>query len=94
MSIEPGAIDANVLVYAVGADAPQHASARALIEAARDPATTLYLTSQALAEFYSIVTNRRRVAVPRSPARRASSALNSPRIARHATAAHTRQRCS
>jgi predicted nucleic acid-binding protein len=41
MSIEPGAIDANVLVYAVEVDAPQHASSRALIEAAADPATTL-----------------------------------------------------
>ncbi|MGC9950020.1 MAG: TA system VapC family ribonuclease toxin [Bryobacteraceae bacterium] len=68
MSIEPGALDANVLVYAVQAGAPQHASSRALIEAARDPATTLYLTSQSLCEFCSIVTNSRRVAAPRSPA--------------------------
>jgi uncharacterized protein len=68
MSIEPGLLDANVLVYAVEADAPQHASSRALIEATSDPATILYLTSQSLCEFYSIVTNRRRVAVPRSPA--------------------------
>jgi len=68
MSIEPGLLDANVLVYAVEADAPQHATSRALIEAARDPATILYLTSQSLCEFYSIVTNRRRVAVPRSSA--------------------------
>lgn len=67
MSIEPGALDANVLVYAVQASAPQHASSRALIEAARDPTNTLYLTSQVLCEFYSIVTNSRRVAAPRSP---------------------------
>jgi predicted nucleic acid-binding protein len=86
MSIEPGALDANVLVYAVEVGAHQHASARALIEAASHPATTLYLTSQVLAEFYSIVTNRRRVAVPRSPAD-TLQALNSRRLARHATAA-------
>src|SRR3979490_1137932 len=33
MSVEPGVLDANVLVYAVEADAPQHANSRALIEA-------------------------------------------------------------
>ncbi len=68
MSVEPGMLDANVLVYAVEAGAPQHANSRALIEAARDPASTLYLTSQALCEFYSVVTNPRRVTVPRSSA--------------------------
>jgi predicted nucleic acid-binding protein len=68
MSVEPGMLDANVLVYAVEASAPQHANSRALIEAARDPASTLYLTSQALCEFYSMVTNPRRVAVSRSSA--------------------------
>jgi len=67
MSVEPGVLDANILVYAVEAGAPRHAISRALIDAARDPATTLYLTSQVLCEFYSVVTNPRRVAVPRSP---------------------------
>jgi predicted nucleic acid-binding protein len=68
MSVEPGALDANVLVYAVDADAPQYAASRALIEAARDTATTLYVTSQILCEFYAVVTNPRRVSVARSPA--------------------------
>lgn len=68
MSIEPGLLDANILVYAVEVGAPQHAASRALIEAARDPATALYLVSQVLCEFYSVVTNPRRVASPRSPA--------------------------
>lgn len=67
MKIEPGALDANVLVYAVEARAPQRAVSRALIDAARNPATALYLTSQVLCEFYSVVTNARRVTVPRSP---------------------------
>ena len=67
MKIEPGVLDANVLVYAVDTGAEQHAISDALIAAARDPATALYLTSQVLCEFYSIVTNRRRIAVPYSP---------------------------
>ena len=67
MSIEPGIVDANVLVYALHADAPQHAASRALLDAARTSATTLYVTSQILCEFYSIVTNARRVSKPRSP---------------------------
>ena len=68
MSVEPGLIDANVLVYAMDADAPQHAASRALLDAARDTSATLYVTLQILCEFYSIVTNGRRVPKPRSPA--------------------------
>jgi len=62
MTVEPGVVDANVLAYAMNADASQHVASRSLLEAARDPATTLYVTSQILCEFYSIVTNARRVA--------------------------------
>ena len=67
-SIEPGLIDTNVLIYALDADAAQHAVARSLLEAARDGTAVLYVTSQILCEFYSIVTNPRRVAKPRTPA--------------------------
>jgi uncharacterized protein len=67
MSIEPGIIDSNILVYALDADAPQHSASRALIQAGRDSSTTLYVTSQILCEFYSIVTNARRVPRPRAP---------------------------
>lgn len=67
MSVEPGIVDTNVLVYALDADAPQHAAARALIETARDGSSTLYVSSQILCEFYSTVTNPRRVAHPRTP---------------------------
>lgn len=49
-------------------DALQHASSRALLEAARDPSVTLYVTAQILCEFYSVVTNAKRVATPSSPA--------------------------
>jgi uncharacterized protein len=77
MAIEPGLIDANVLVYAMDADAPHHTASRALLEGARDPSTTLFVTSQVLCEFYSIVTNSRRVPQPRSSndAMRAISSL-------------------
>jgi len=58
--VETGIVDANVLAYALNADAAQHASARSLLNAARDASTTLYVTSQILCEFYSIITNVRR----------------------------------
>jgi predicted nucleic acid-binding protein len=67
MLVEPGVLDANILAYAVNADAPQHVASRALLEAARDPSTALYVTSQILCEFYSLITNPRRVAVASSP---------------------------
>ncbi|MGA2115497.1 MAG: TA system VapC family ribonuclease toxin [Bryobacteraceae bacterium] len=73
MSVEPGILDANILVYAVNADAPQHAASRALLEAAGDRSITLYVTSQILCEFYSLITNPRRVAVVSSPAQALST---------------------
>ena len=68
MSVEPGILDANILVYAFDTDAPQHVASRRLLDAGRTGATTLYVTSQILCEFYSIVTNPRRVAKPRRAA--------------------------
>lgn len=68
MSAEPGIVDANVLVYALDADAPQHPASRHLLDEGRSGATTLYVTSQILCEFYSVVTNPRRVAKPRKAA--------------------------
>jgi hypothetical protein len=53
------------LTMNVDADAPQHAASRALLESARDASTPLYVTTQILCEFYSIVTNGRRVPKPR-----------------------------
>jgi len=68
MPVEPGIVDANVLVYAMDADAPQHSACRALLDAARAEPATFYVTSQILCEFYSIVTNARRVPKPRASA--------------------------
>ena len=68
MFVEPGVLDANVLAYALNGDAPQHAASLALLEAARDPSVKLYVTSQILCEFYSLITNPRRVPVASSSA--------------------------
>ncbi len=57
MSIDPGVLDANVLAYAVNADAPQHAASRALLDAATDPSVTLYVTSQILGAFLTFNTD-------------------------------------
>jgi predicted nucleic acid-binding protein len=66
MPVEPGIVDTNALVYPLDADAPQHASARALIEAARRCAGIFFCDP--VDEFYSIVTNPRRVPKPRTAA--------------------------
>jgi predicted nucleic acid-binding protein len=68
MSVEPGVLDANILAYASNADDPKYPACRALVDAASDPAVTLYVTPQILCEFYSVITNPRRVAAPSSPA--------------------------
>src|ERR1700730_18466582 len=67
MSDEPGLVDANVLVYAFYTDAEFHSASRQLLERAHDLHAGLRVTSQVLAEFFSIVTNRKRVTLPRSP---------------------------
>ena len=68
MPVAPGVLDANILAYAIDADAPQNAAARALLEAARDPAARLYVTAQIICEFYSVITNPKRVAKVTAPA--------------------------
>jgi predicted nucleic acid-binding protein len=92
MSVEPGILDANVLAYAINADAPQHLASRALLDAASDPAVTLYVTSQILCEFYSLITNPRRVTVVSSPAEALSiisAMLALPGLSVLPTPAHT-----
>jgi predicted nucleic acid-binding protein len=69
MSLEPGILDTNVLIYAVVSEAPQHMASRALLDAVRnDSDVTFYVTSQILCEFYSVLTNPRRMTVARSSA--------------------------
>lgn len=60
-------IDTDVLVYAINLDAPQHEAARAFIEAARAGRWRCALVPQVLLEFFAVVTDGRRVAVPLAP---------------------------
>lgn len=58
-------VDANVLVYAALKDDPRHHVSKALL---KDPSRgLLHLSPQILTEFYSTVTNRKRVTTPYSP---------------------------
>jgi predicted nucleic acid-binding protein len=61
---EASFVDANILVYAAMEEAPQHAASRRLLEFGQ----RLCVSPQVLAEFYSVVTNPRRVSVPFKPA--------------------------
>lgn len=53
-------VDANVLVYAATPSAPQYKASLALLESD----AKLCVSPQIFAEFYSVVTNPRRVSVP------------------------------
>lgn len=67
-SFEPGLIDANVLVYALDAQSQYHLDSRSLLDSSFSGDVLLYVTSQVMCEFYSIVTNAKRVTNPCSPA--------------------------
>ncbi len=60
-------LDTNVLVYAFYRDAPQHAAAFRLLEQAQNEGASLCVAPQVLAEFFSVVTNPRRVSSPFAP---------------------------
>jgi toxin-antitoxin system PIN domain toxin len=60
-------LDANVLVYAINVDAPQHPASRRAVDAAIAGSIPLVLVLQVLLEFYAVVTNPRRVAHPLPP---------------------------
>lgn len=67
MSDELALVDTNVLVYAFHREAEHHTASRALLDQAQNGQRALCITAQVLAEFYAIVTDGRRVAVPRQP---------------------------
>jgi uncharacterized protein len=67
MSTDRVAVDANVLIYALYRDAAHHVASRAFLERAQRGELTLRLTSQVLAEFFSIVTSAKRVSNPKTP---------------------------
>ncbi len=79
-SNDAAVIDANVLVYAFWSDAEHHGPSRRLLESSHDPAATLCVTSQVLAEFFSVVTNGKRVAIPRTPGEAIDAILALPGV--------------
>ena len=66
MWVNHAALDTNVLVYALYADAEHHRAARALLDRAADDTAAFCVTPQILAEFYAVVTNPRRVTEAKS----------------------------
>jgi predicted nucleic acid-binding protein len=61
MSRELAALDTNVVVYALYANTEHHRAARHLVDQGRNQDAALCITPQVLTEFYSVVTNPRRV---------------------------------
>jgi len=68
MSDDLTLVDTNVLVYALYPESEHHAASRALLERAQDGQVSLCVVPQILTEFYAVVTNARRVTMPRRPA--------------------------
>ena len=60
-------LDTNVLVYAVDSESEHHAPSKTLLLQAADPGAGLCVAPQNLAEFYAVVSDRRRVRNPLPP---------------------------
>lgn len=65
---EPVLLDTNILVYAMDGASPYHAASRAMLEQAQSADARLCIVPQSLAEFFSLVTNPKRVPAAKSPA--------------------------
>lgn len=63
---ERALVDSNVLVYCQFTDSPHYVASRELIARAQDGEVPLCATPQVFTEFYSVVTDGRRVARARS----------------------------
>jgi len=61
-------VDTNVLVYALYRECEHHEHCRRLLDQAQAGRLDLCIAPQNLSEFYAIVTDPRRVAIPRQPA--------------------------
>ena len=64
---DPRLLDTNVLVYALDGSSPHHAASRAVLDQAQSSDANLCVTPQTLAEFFSLVTNPKRVSSPKLP---------------------------
>jgi predicted nucleic acid-binding protein len=60
-------LDANILVYALFADSEHHERCRSLLAKGVDAQSGFCVTSQVLAEFFSVVTNPKRVSIAKTP---------------------------
>lgn len=60
-------LDANILVYALFVDSEHHERCRTLLVRASNRECGFCVTSQVLAEFFSVVTNPKRVSVAKTP---------------------------
>ena len=60
-------VDTNVFVYFLYDASPQHAAAQVLLNQARQPDAKLCMTPQVMTEFYSTITNPRRVSPAYAP---------------------------
>lgn len=67
MSDDIALVDSNVLVYALYQESENHLRCRDLLERAQAGQVDLCVAPQNLAEFYAVVTDSCRVAIPRKP---------------------------
>lgn len=68
MSPDACLVDTNILVYSRYNDTEHHNASYALLERAQRDDAKLCVAAQCLIEFYRVVTDARRVSVPREPA--------------------------
>lgn len=71
-SSTPSLIDTNVMVYAVDSESPYHVVSKSLLDRAVNTDAGLCVTSQIIAEFCAVITDRRRVRNPLDPTAAAS----------------------
>ncbi len=60
-------LDTNILVYATNEDSPYHSIAKGIIDQANKGNLHAFISPQILSEFYSTITNLKRVENPLSP---------------------------
>ena len=61
-------LDANILVYALFVDSEHYDKCRILLLSGSDPDSGFCVTSQVLAEFFSVATNPKRLSAAKTPA--------------------------
>lgn len=67
MPTDRALVDTNILVYALYRDHKHHQASRQLLDRAMVKNADLCITGQIISEFYSVITNHRRVTLVRKP---------------------------